>query len=65
MLRRCIAADPHHGESWTAVSKDWATLGNMEKTSTEKLVIRVAANMGLGVYVAEALSSALPPAKGK
>lgn len=65
VLRRCIAADPHHGDGWTAVSKDWATLGNMEKTSTEKVVIRVAANMGLGVYAAEALSSALPPAKGK
>ena len=65
VLRRCIAADPHHGDGWTAVSKDWATLGNMEKTSTEKVGIRVAANMGLGKYVAEVLSSTLPPAKGK
>jgi len=65
VLRRCIAAEPHHGDGWTAVSKDWATLGNMEKTSTEKLAIRVAANMGLGVYVADLPPSTLPPAKGK
>ena len=63
VLRRCIAADPHHGDGWTAVSKDWATLGNMEKTSTEKVGIRVAINMGLGKYVAEVLSSSLPPKK--
>ena len=59
MLRRCLAADPHHGDEWTAVSKDWATLGNIAAASTEKILKRVAANMSLGKYVAEALSTTI------
>jgi pre-mRNA-processing factor 6 len=51
VLRRCLAADPHHGDEWTTVSKDVRCL----RWSTEQIVRRVAASMALGKYAPEAL----------
>lgn len=51
VLRRCIAADPKHGEEWTKVSKNIKCL----VYSTEQILRRVAANMELGKYAPEAL----------
>jgi len=51
VLRRCIAADPHHGDEWTSVSKDTR---NIYKT-TEQILKAVAAKMALGKYLPEAL----------
>ena len=51
VLRRCVAADPHHGDEWTKVSKDVRCL----RWSTEQVAKRVAQNMALGKYEPEAL----------
>ena len=51
VLRRCVAADPHHGEEWTAVSKDVGCL----RWGVEQVLRKVAANMALGKYAPEAL----------
>ena len=55
VLRRCVAAEPHHGEEWVAVSKDIdVALG----WSVEQVLACVAANMALGKYTPEALEKA-------
>ena len=51
VVRRCVAADPHHGDEWTRVSKDVRHL----RWTTEQIVKRVAQNMALGKYEPEAL----------
>ena len=51
VIRRCVAADPHHGDEWTRVSKDVRCM----RWSTEQIVKRVASNMALGKYEPEAL----------
>jgi len=52
VLRRCAAADPHHGEEWLRVSKDAdECLG----WSLDQILKKVAANMALGKYQPEAL----------
>ena len=51
VLRRATAAEPHHGDEWTAVSKDVRYLDE----SFEQVLRRVAANMALGVYEPERL----------
>jgi len=51
VLRRCVAADPHHGDEWTRVSKDVRCM----HWSSEQIVKRVAQNMALGKYEPEAL----------
>ena len=55
VLRRCVAADPHHGDEWTKVSKDVRCL----RYSTEQIVRRVASNMALGKYEPEALEKSV------
>ena len=57
VLRRCVAADPHHGDEWTAASKDHANLAHAEPT--ERILQKVAVNMSLGKYVAEITSTAV------
>ena len=52
VLRRCVAADPHHGDEWTRVSKD---IEHCLGWSTEQILRRVAANMALGKYQPEVL----------
>jgi len=52
VLRRCLAADPHHGDEWTAMSKD--TTKNLAG-KTEAILKAVAAKMGIGKYTPEAL----------
>ena len=60
VVRRCVAADPHHGDEWTAVSKDHTALGANSSTHTADRILRkVAGNMSLGKYVAEALSTTI------
>ena len=50
VMRRCIAADPHHGEEWARVSKDEQhCLG----WSCEQILKRVATHMALGKYQPE------------
>ena len=51
MLRRCVAADPKHGDEWAAVSKDVACL----KWTAERVLKEVASRMALGKYTPEAL----------
>ena len=51
VLRRCVAADPHHGDEWTKVSKDIRCL----RWTTEQVVKKVAAHMALGKFEPEAL----------
>ena len=45
------AADPHHGDEWTAVSKDT----ELSLSGTEQILKAVASKMGLGKYLPEAL----------
>jgi len=52
VLRRCLAADPHHGEEWTRVCKDWLDCLGWDSAQVLK---KVAVNMALGKYQAEAL----------
>jgi len=52
VLRRCIAADPHHGEEWCRVAKDDV---NCLGWSCERILKQVAANMELGKYTREVL----------
>ena len=52
MLRRCVAADPHHGDEWTSLSKD--TTKNLAG-KTDAILKAVAAKMALGKYLPEAL----------
>lgn len=40
-VRRCIAAEPHHGERWTAVSKAVENL----RMKTEAILKRVVGDM--------------------
>ena len=54
VLRRCIAADPHHGDEWTRISKD--TAKNLAG-KPELILKAIAANMGLGKYTPEALEN--------
>ena len=51
VIKRCVNADPHHGDEWTRVSKDVRCL----KWSTEQIVRKVAQNMALGKWEPEAL----------
>jgi len=55
VMRRCVAADPHHGEEWTAVSKD---VDGCLGWSVEQVLQKVAASMALGKYQPEALERA-------
>ena len=55
VVRRCVAADPKHGDEWTRVSKDVKHL----TWSTEQVVKLVAKNMALGKYEPEALERAV------
>ena len=52
VVRRCVAADPHHGEEWTRVSKDDRLSLGWE---CEQILQRVAQNMALHKYLPEAL----------
>mmetsp|Transcript_20137 Transcript_20137/g.34277 ORF Transcript_20137/g.34277 Transcript_20137/m.34277 type:complete len:213 (-) Transcript_20137:33-671(-) len=52
VMRRCVAADPHHGDEWTRVSKDYESCAGW---TTEQILRRVAASMALGKYLPEAL----------
>ena len=51
VLRRCVAADPKHGDEWTTVSKSLSAI----RWSVETVVKKVATNMALGTYQPEAL----------
>ena len=52
VLRRCLAADPHHGEEWCRVSKNIEQAANL---TCEQILAKVAEHMALGIYEPEAL----------
>ena len=54
VMRRAIAADPKHGDEWTAVSKAL----KCQRWTTEHIVKQVAGQMALGKYEPEALEKA-------
>ena len=61
VLRRCVAADPHHGDEWTRVAKDdQSSLG----WSAEQLLQKVAENMALGRWTGEALDKMAASSSG-
>ena len=61
VLRRCVAADPHHGDEWTRVAKDdQSSLG----WSEEQLLQKVAENMALGRWTGEALDKMAASSSG-
>ena len=46
LLRRCVVADPKHGDEWTRVSKD--VEHGLAQLSCDAALKRVAANLALG-----------------
>ena len=55
VLRRAVAADPHHGDEWTKVSKQ---VGN-HSLKIQQILERVAHNMTPGRYAPEMLEKAM------
>ena len=51
VLRRAVAADPHHGDEFTAILKDPRSL----RLTTQDVIKKVAVRMALGKYEPEAL----------